>query len=95
MPLFPPPSSPAPAFAGFTQNSEAAGGAVGSFDLLCLSGMLISILEDNSFSTSTGSGLLSIHLYVDDTMDLLEPEHLSVRSTDSSALRSGMAQWRP
>ncbi|MDI1312291.1 hypothetical protein [Prosthecobacter sp.] len=78
------------AFVGFTHNSEASGGVVASFDLLCLSGMIVSVLADDSFSTSTGMGLLSIHLYIDDTMDLTVPVNLSVRSTDSSALRYGM-----
>ena len=36
---------PLPAFAAFTQNSEASGSMVGYFDLLCLSGLVISILD--------------------------------------------------
>lgn len=90
MTLGQPPSSAVPAFVGFTHNSQTSGGVVASFDLLCLSGMIVSVLADDSFTTSTGIGLLALHLYIDDSMDLTTPVNLSVRSTDSSALRSGM-----
>ena len=84
MTLLPPPSSLPPAFAAFTQNSEASGGVVGAFDLLCLSGVIISVLQNDSHTTSTGAGLLATHLDVEDTTGMTEPGSMS--TTDSSAL---------
>lgn len=92
MSLLPPLSSPAPVFAAFTQNGESAGSVVGYFDLLCLSGVIISVLEDGSFATSTGTGQSALHLYVGDVPDIADPENanLSVNSANSSALMAAM-----
>lgn len=63
---------------------------MGSFDLLCLSGMIISVLADDSFTTSTGVGQSSSHLYIEDGMCPPDPGNMSVNSADSSALMSDM-----
>lgn len=84
----PPPWS---SFAGFTQNGESSGCITGSFDLLCLSGMIISVLANDSFSASTGAGQADCHLY-DDEMCQPLPENLSFGTTDSSALTAVLRQ---
>lgn len=65
---------------------------VGYFDLLCLSGVIISVLEDGSFATSTGTGQSAIHLYVGDVPEIADPENanLSVSSANSSVLMAAM-----
>ena len=90
MTLCPPSSSSVLAFAGFTQNSEASGSVVGSFDLLCFSGVIITILESDSFTVSTGIGLSATRIYCEDVPCLGEPGHESVGSADSSALMAKM-----
>jgi|GEM_PF-5517356 len=94
MTTLPSPSLPLPAFAAFTQNSEASGSMVGYFDLLCLSGLVISILEDDSFSTSTGIGLSTTCLYVEDKVERPDSESISVTTADSSALVAQMPRVR-
>jgi len=91
-PMFhcPPLPSSTPAFAGFTENSEATVGAVGSFDLLWLSDLIISVLENGSFAASTGVGQSAAFLYAEETLCQAEPENLSVKTADSSAVTAGM-----
>jgi len=80
-----------PAYAGFTQNSELAVGAAGSFDLLWLSDLIISFLENDSMATSTGAGQsAAAFFYAEESRCPAEPEHLSVKTADSSAIMAGM-----
>lgn len=79
-----------PAFAGSTQNSEVAAGAAGSFDLLWLSDLIISVLESDSIAASTGAGQsAAAFFYSEESQYLAEPEHLSVKTADSSAIMAG------
>lgn len=80
-----------PAIAGSTQNSELAAGAAGSFDLLWLSDLIISVLENDSIAASTGAGQSAVSFfYAEESPCLAEPEHLSVKTSDSSAIMAGM-----
>lgn len=90
MTLCPSPSSSVLVFAGFTQNGGSSGGLVGTFDLLCLSGMIIAVLADDSFASSTGAGQSANHLFVEDTMFHLELRNVSVNTADTSALMFDM-----
>lgn len=67
---------------------------VGYFDLLCLSGLVVSVLEDGSFSSSTGIGLSATSLYVEDNMERSESANISVDTADSSALTAQMPRIR-
>lgn len=82
--------SSVPAFAGSTQNSEIAAGAAGSFDLLWLSDFIISVLENDSIATSTGVGQSAAFLYAEEAAFSAEPENVSVKTEDSSAIMAGM-----
>ena len=82
--------SSAPPVAGSTQNSELAAGAAGSFDLLWLSDLNISVLENDSMAVSTGAGQSAASFYVEESQCLAEPENLSVKTADSSAIIAGM-----
>lgn len=86
MTLSPPPPAPPPDFAGITQNGAASGSVVGSFDMLCLSGLIFSVLADDNFSASTGAGQSSEHLYTEVEPWPAQPENMSLRTTDSSIL---------
>lgn len=80
-----------PAFAGYTQNSELAAGAAGSFDLLWLSELIISVLENDSIAASTGAGQsAAAFFYSEESQHLAEPEHLSVKTADSSAIMAAI-----
>lgn len=70
----------------FTHNGGAPGSVVGSFDLLCLPGMVISFLGDEAFTCSTGAGLSASMLYVEDSDQVAKAENVSAGSTDSSVL---------
>jgi hypothetical protein len=78
-----------PAYAGSTQNSEVAAGAAGSFDLLWLSDLIISVLENESIATSTGAGQSATFFYAEESPRLAELENLSVKTADSSAIMAG------
>jgi hypothetical protein len=79
-----------PAYAGFTQNSELAASAAGSFDLLWWSDLFIPVLENGSVATSTGAGQSAAFLHAEEPPCLAEPENLSVKTADSSAITAGM-----
>lgn len=83
--------SSVPPFAGSTQNSELAAGAAGSFDLLWLSDLIISVLENDSIAASTGVGQsAAAFFYAEESRCLAAPEHLSVKTADSSAIMAGV-----
>lgn len=82
--------SSVPPFAGSTQNSELAAGAAGSFDLLWLSDFIISVLENDSMAASTGVGQSAALFYAEEPQCPAEPENLSVKTADSSAIITGM-----
>lgn len=82
--------SSVPAYAGFTENSGAAVDPTVSFDLLWLSELIISVLENGSFAASTGMGQSATLFYAAESLCFAESENLSVDSADSSAIMAGM-----
>jgi len=77
--------------AGSTQNSELTAGAAGSFDFLWLSDLIVSILENDSMAASTGAGQSAAAFFYDEaSQHLADPEHLSVKTSDSSAIMAAM-----
>lgn len=78
------------AYVGVTQNSEVSVGAAASFDLLWLSDLIISVLENDSLAASTGAGHSASFLYAEDTPVPEKPENLSVKTTNGSAVLARM-----
>lgn len=82
--------SSVPPLAGSTQNSELAAGVAASFDLLWLSDLIVSVLENGSIATSTGVGQSAAFFYVEESHSLANPDNPSVKTADSSAISLGM-----
>lgn len=73
-----------------TRNSDSAGGISAAYDILSLPGMLISFLEDETITSSTGEGdiCVSTQMVVSHPVRSAEPASVSVGSTNSSILSS-------
>lgn len=80
-----------------TRNSDADGGINASYDLLSLPGMVISFLEDDTTTSSSGDGdcCVSTHMVVSHPVRFAEPASVSIGSTDTSALHGGCGVQGP
>ncbi len=82
-----PPLPPSPH--DFTYNGGASEGVVGSYDLLCLPGMMVSVLADQTVTSSTGAGMAAMTLSVEDPRRKDRFGPASVGTADSSVLAIG------
>jgi hypothetical protein len=84
-------SSLAPTVADVTLNGEATGNVVGSLELLSLPGIVISFINDDSFTCSSDSAVPATELYAGETDSMTTTANVSVGSTNSSTLGIGTA----
>lgn len=80
-----------------TRNSDPAGSAGASYDLLSLPGMIISFLDDDTATASSGGGdaCMSTQMLVSHPVRHAEPASTTVGTTDSSALMAGLGDPVP